>query len=374
MKRTIYLETSINGHILEYIHNLYNGYIEKNNEEAIFILPDTFKERKDLFDWKISNNVKIETYSSQKYSYLNKGGIIKGSLYKSLFLRDCVKKFNATNIVLLSFFLYLPFLLIIIPNNVQISGIVYKIFIHNRHCKYKLSSMIEWGRYYMIAKSERIERIYLLNDEKAPEKFNKIFKTSKFFRLPDPYLPVNGNLINIREKFNIRNDQYIFAQVATMEERHGTLEILEAISLVKDKERNVFFFSGIIKKNIKVLFLRRVELLKNSGYKIIVNEGFASYIFLASLCNAADCILVPYHTIDASSGVLGHAAQFNKPVIGPSDGLLGQIIKKYKMGYRLRETNSFEIANAINNFMPYVIPNDYKIDNNIKKFCNTIIG
>ena len=41
---------------------------------------------------------------------------------------------------------------------------------------------------------------------------------------------------------------------------------------------------------------------------------------------------MPYKITKLSSGVLGYAAVFKKPVIGPSDGLIGNLIKRNGLG------------------------------------------
>ena len=41
---------------------------------------------------------------------------------------------------------------------------------------------------------------------------------------------------------------------------------------------------------------------------------------------------MPYQITKLSSGVLGYAAVFRKPVIGPSDGLIGNLIRENGLG------------------------------------------
>lgn len=50
-----------------------------------------------------------------------------------------------------------------------------------------------------------------------------------------------------------------------------------------------------------------------------------------------DYVLVPYKNVEQSSGIIGYAAQYNKPVIGPSEGLLGELIREYRLGYTITQ-------------------------------------
>ena len=66
--------------------------------------------------------------------------------------------------------------------------------------------------------------------------------------------------------------------------------------------------------------------------KFFVFFVFCYYEFLYNFCYSCDCILIPYKNPNQSSGVIGYASLFQKPVIGPSQGLLGRLIKEYKLG------------------------------------------
>jgi hypothetical protein len=65
------------------------------------------------------------------------------------------------------------------------------------------------------------------------------------------------------------------------------------------------------------------------------------------LFNQCDAVLIPYKNAEASSGVLGHAIHSGKKVIGPSNGLIGKLIKNNDLGVCIDSINPEKIANAL---------------------------
>lgn len=74
-----------------------------------------------------------------------------------------------------------------------------------------------------------------------------------------------------------------------------------------------------------------------------------------------------------SSGVLGYAALFNKPVIGPSDGLIGMLIKGNNLGITLESINTQSITNAFKENIT-IGSNNYINKNSINEFCRIILS
>ena len=87
-------------------------------------------------------------------------------------------------------------------------------------------------------------------------------------------------------------------------------------------------------------------------------------------------MLIPYKFVNQSSGIIGYSAQFQLPVIGPKEGLIGKLIKRYKLGYTIPNINHLSIAEFLNN-NPLSnnrkdISNKYLTDNNVESFLSSI--
>ena len=191
--------------------------------------------------------------------------------------------------------------------------------------------------------------------------------------MPDPYNKITYEGNNLRDNFHISDSDIVFLHFGAMTNRKGTLEILDAISLLSEEERKskVFIFAGKIGNPIYEKFYEKVNILKNTC-RIIIEEGFCSNELLVDLCVTSDCILCPYKNTNLSSGVLAYAATYKKQVIGPSDGLIGKIIRKYNLGTRLSEISAVAIKHAICNVKRYEIKTNYEKYIKVEDFVNTI--
>lgn len=369
MKTTIIFETSLRGHRYEYLYNLYNAASQKTQESFVFILPHD----KRLDEWKSFDDgrIKIVKIKAELLKKVNGGNLLVSAYRKSIFLRHYVKKYQATHVFLIFLMLYIPFVLWILPKRVKISGIVYRSFLwEDNKKKGILRRLFEWLRYWLMAKSLKIKKILLLNDNQSADFFNKCFATDKFIRLPDPYTPLDGSIKNIKELLHIDAFDNLFIQIGLLSERKGTLEILDALLMLSTEEKlhNHFYFAGKVADDIKDSFYAKMNNLKSKGVQVYVKDEFISFEFLNSLCASCDCMLTPYKNTCQSSGAIGYAAQYGKPVIGPSKGLLGYLIKHYRLGFQIDEVCADDIYSAISNFKRIFVPNDYVKDNQLSDF------
>ena len=74
--------TSVAGHHLEYLHHLYMGALARPDNEYRFILPFAFREKRDIYNWPIANNIIFEELDNIDES-VDGFGIVKKSYYKA---------------------------------------------------------------------------------------------------------------------------------------------------------------------------------------------------------------------------------------------------------------------------------------------------
>lgn len=317
------------------------------------------------------SNVSIELLADKDLKLCTKSNLLIASYHKTKILNKYVKKYSATSVFLIFFMLYMPLLIFFLPRGTKVSGIVYRSFLWEDVLKKNfLRASLEWLRYWLIAKSSKVKTVFLLNDERSAKIFNDKFFTEKFDRLPDPYTPIDGIPENIKEKIMISQECNLFVQIGQLSSRKGTLEILDAITMLSDEEKQnmAFFFAGRVADDIRKSFYEKFNELKKNGVKLYLKDEFVSFRLLNSLCASCDCMLTPYKNTSQSSGAIGYAAQYGKPVIGPSKGLLGYLINYYKLGYQINDVSSFEIYKAISAFKRIPVPDDYVKENQLSDF------
>ena len=205
-------------------------------------------------------------------------------------------------------------------------------------------------------KNKNIDSVFLLNDVKSAIKLNKKFKKNNVFKqLPDPIPNIEINhFSDLKNEYKIKQDAKVFLHFGGLSGRKGVLEIVEAAELISERiqEKIVILIVGkTANPNFQTILQENINTANiNTKVKLIWDNKYVSNEKMAKLFKLCDFVLIPYKNPEGSSGILGHALQAKKPVIGPSIGLLGELIDKYEMGYCLNEINAKEIAFAINKY------------------------
>lgn len=372
-------EDNLNGHRLEYIHHIYELATHDSEHNYFFVLADSFIEVSALFQWVKANNITIELFKSNEGHSLGKRETLfeikKRSQNYALLINHYISKYNIHRIFAITIILYIPFLFRYLPNSITIDGILYSIFpSEKRGFPFRY---IDYLKYAIFSFSSRFSTIYVLNDKDNTMRLNKIFYTQKFKFIPDPFSLIDTSLSkDLHFSLKIKSGNTVFLHFGGLQKRKGTMLIMESIKMLTEEERSryTFIFAGKVYDDIKDDFYYAYNELKHQ-LQIIVKDEFCSYEYLASLCKTCDCILIPYLSTMQSSGLIGYASQFKKPVISPSVGLIGQLVKNYSLGYRLPNTNALELIKAYRLIAHGEVPSPtdmYCQFNNIYNFQKTI--
>jgi hypothetical protein len=376
-KRTLIFDDSVEGHHLEFIHHLYEGASKIKNEEFIFILHPDFQYTKKKLFWNSCTSITIEFISEKDIKLLKKTKLVKSYLLCRI-LKKATKKYNVTNVFLISLMSFMPFIPFFFNKKIKISGIIYLIYLYRWYNLNLQSRVFDVVKYIIFSQSKIFSNIFLLNDNIAPIYLNRKFKSKVFKYLPDPFMPPpKGELKNLRDDLNIPTEKNVFFHFGALSERKGTIEILKAIIDSDEfKMKNCcFVFAGKISEDIKETFY---TILKKAELKtqIIIFDEFCDYNFIGSLCLTSDFLLIPYKESAQSSGVLGYANQFKIPIVGPRTGLIGKLIKRYKMGVLLEDCSSVSLKTFFNNIenINLKINTNYIDNRKVSIFINTILN
>ena len=158
-----------------------------------------------------------------------------------------------------------------------------------------------------------------------------------------------------------------------MEERKGTLTILKAIIEAKQEKikDSVFVFAGRVDHAIKDEFYDLIKIARQKC-EIKVYDEFCENDFLYNLCYTCDFILIPYSNTCQSSGVIGYASFFEKPVIGPSKGLLGNLIKDNNLGLAIDDLDFCILARHLEKHINIGCDNTYSKNHTIEAFIKAL--
>lgn len=369
--RTLIFDSTLTGHHLEYLHHYYRGILTRKNEDFVICVPeDDFNKQKDNYVWRDSNNVIFEFLSSEDLHHVSCKSGMNRYFAEAQLIACKAKELNVNRVILTNFIHTIPFLLWLMPKKVKVRGIIYRIYLYGKkNLRYRIENFCYW----LMAKSKIMDRIFILNDQNSADRLNNIHKTDKFTFLPDPVPEVDKSILeNIRDIYGIPIENKVFLHFGGLTKRKGTLEILKAIDLCDGEilKNKTFIFAGRIYDDMSEEFYKLENAVKQKT-QIIVFDEFCSYIFLYKLCYSSDVILIPYQQTNLSSGVLGYAAVFEKPVIGPIGGLIGNLIRKYQMGYVLPEITDRALSESFSKNIKFQ-PSEYVKQNQLEEFINCI--
>ena len=373
--RTLIFDSSVTGHHLEYLHHYYMEAIGHTDEEYVIMVPNDFIKVKKEYDWPYSSNISFFYIPEEDEILLKETNFYKLGWNTSKILQRAVRKIKPDRVLLTMLMQFIPFIIFLLPRNVRVRGIMYKIYLYEVHRMGKLRLAAERLRFWLAARSSKIEQIFVLNDEDSARTFNTLYSTSKFRSLPDPVPSVDFSKVkSVREELGVSPVEKLYLHFGGLDGRKGTIDILKSIIASKKGELkdSCFVFAGRINKNTLNDFYDLLSVAKEKT-RILVFDQFCSYDFLWNLCYSCDVILMPYHLTSLSSGILGYAAVFNKPVIGPDNGLIGNLIKKYELGI----STQFPLKPEIYNNHIYNSEKGcslYVITNSVKKFREEIFS
>ena len=115
--------------------------------------------------------------------------------------------------------------------------------------------------------------------------------------------------------------------------------------------------------------------IKQKGLKVILLEGFLPFEQLADLFASCDFVLMPYTSNCRSSGIMGHAAYYGKPVIAVQGGVIGKTVKRWKLGHLIESSAVHSIKEVLLN-IPTYMPIEgriYTSSHSVKKFNQIIM-
>ena len=129
MKKMIF-EPKISGHVLEWLHHLYE-YVSDKQDEYIFVLPRKFIQEKNLFSWKRTENIRFVYLTEDEERKCNKYTLLRNSLNASIIVRKYVKQENVSEVFFIFLMKFIPFVLFSLPANCKISGVLYRIYLYD---------------------------------------------------------------------------------------------------------------------------------------------------------------------------------------------------------------------------------------------------
>lgn len=370
----------LTGHNLEYLHHLYVRASEDERRTYLFVVPIDFVKMKFLMNWPDATNISFDFITEDETEKCNRNKyfhFIGTQTYSARLLSRKIKKFKPDHVFMISIDQGIPYIELFLNcrHKCKISCICYRILPYQWSSLPFYKKIIEWVTYNVVLKRERYNAVFLLNNHKYLEWYKTRFKTEKYKYLTDPVTTDITKGSSMRESMNIPENALVFAHLGVLDASKGTIGILDAISMLTDSvsSKMYFIFGGKVQEGIKKEFYEKVEALKN--HHIIVYDKFCEYELFCSIYKTCDYVLFPYTPRPNSSGILGNAALFGKPVITTDGGAMGDLVREYHLGALIPDNSAPSIYKAIlNPKIEGFAPSKYIEDHTITNFCNQIFS
>lgn len=332
------------GHFPEYLFHLIN-YANSQidcNSHYYFVVNPEYKNQIDKMS--LPNIITICYLGDDEIKSCESSFPIFSSFKRIKILKKYLELYNIDVLILSWILPYMPGLYLI-NQNISINTIEYRIPYWRGKNTRLITRIIDKFKFKLYSSNKNLRNIYLLNDKWSISYYNQKYKTDKYKYLPDPIDIKYSIPINIRKS----DDKITLMHVGCLKKEKGTFELLNALQDLPPEIKckyKLIIGGKPANEVVAELIKERIDDLKQS-MSIDNHLGYVSDTELEKMYQRSDYIMIPYFNILQSSGNLGHAASFNKPVIGPKDGLLGKLISEYKLGVCLDSISSDAIYNTL---------------------------
>lgn len=350
MKKILVFDPDISGHHLEYLWHLYVYFQKESQVEVTFVVHPAFRERNRFFPMPEKKHIRFVCLEEAQHRPIDVFWSWKSAYLKCRMLNRYIKRYQPDYTILITLFSFFPFIPFLSGKS-RIRGIVYSIYL--RKTLPWASRLMHRCFFRQMARKSNLDKVFLLNDAVSAKRVNALYGSRKFLPLPDPFLvpaesasaaAVDG--IAPEELDACVAKRYI--HFGSMSRRKGTLAVLDAFLAYRGPVKISLVLLGKVGSEIRDDFYRKIALLQpQANVELFVRDAFCSYTAIGSVMPYCDYILMPYTHASQSSGMLGYAAFYNKPVIGPRDGLIGELIVRYALGYTLKAVSPACLAETI---------------------------
>jgi glycosyltransferase involved in cell wall biosynthesis len=360
------------GHHAGYILHLVRYWHEQKLPGTLDVLvsPTFTKFHPDVVNLALANsqsNINFLTITPEEEAALSSqnSGVdrIVRSFQEWRLLQKYVRQLSPTHCLLMYFDSILLALAILGSLPCRLSGIYFRpIFHYSEFAVFNPSQHERWLQLRdKIALSRllhypRFQTLFCL-DPLVIEHLDKFKGHVKPVYLPDPvqiYRDGEANVEKLRENLAIELNRRVFLMFGSLQKRKGIYQLFDAIARLPSHlcQKLCLLFVGPI-DSPTVFHNRIAHLCESLPIQIITQDQFVPDRDIQPYFQLADVILAPYQRHIGMSAILVRAAAAGKPVLSTNYGLMGEIVKRYKLGIAVDASIPEEIAQGLTQFITH---------------------
>ena len=176
---------------------------------------------------------------------------------------------------------------------------------------------------------------------------------AKIVPLADPVRSTPSSTLDLdahRTQLGIEADRRVFLLFGALDGRKGIYQLLQAIELLPPalSQQMCLLLVGKTDTAERANLERQiVALCQHTPIQIIECYDFIPEDEVSNYFQLADTILAPYQRHVGMSGILLLAAAAGKPVLSTDYGLMGELVRRYKLGIAVDATQPSELMQAL---------------------------
>lgn len=201
-----------------------------------------------------------------------------------------------------------------------------------------------------VLRQPQLERLYCL-DDLAVDYMSKAFQTKTEIRsIADTFSIYDTSASRqafYREKFGIAPNRRIFTLLGVLDNRKGIKELLECLPRVSREaaKKICVLLSGVVKPSLLGPVRALIKKLQaETDIQVILNNAYLPDSDVQHVYDLSDVVLATYQGHMGSSSALIRAALASKPVLSANYGLMGQVVRKRKLGVLVDTTDPAAMA------------------------------
>lgn len=349
MSAILFFDAAPGGHHCEFLENVIYGIPENVASVAVILAHPDLESRLEAAKLECSSPISLDYLSGAQLDLLNATQSLfqRGRLELEIAESGCAK-WMVQRIFLMHMNIHQIALSYCFRQpGMSVRGVLLNPYTPMRRAytlRQKLSAFITGVRkrmqLYVMLLNPRVDKVFVLNDARLAKDLNFGFSTRRpFASVVDP-IPAIVSHSDAEARVPIeKSDRFTFLLFGSLDPRKGALETLRAMEQLNDVELSKVRLRivGRLKADdgYQSSLMDAIESLRKRSPMVCIEleDRFVDLDEMQLEFTRADCILIPYVDFYGSSGVLGHACRFLRPVIACQVGLIGELVRELKIGH-----------------------------------------
>jgi glycosyltransferase involved in cell wall biosynthesis len=175
--------------------------------------------------------------------------------------------------------------------------------------------------------------------------------------LADPIEPQDVSaaaIEQLRQQLGIAPARKVLLLFGSLSARKGILQVLQALQALPKQQAQQFCLvlaGKIAPAERPQIFAHLEQAQQQLAVQICLNETFIPEAQVRVYFCLADIVLAPYQRHVGMSGILLHTAAAQRPVLASNYGLMGELVRRYRLGLAVNSEDSGAIATALADYL-----------------------